>query len=436
MSHPTRSASTAASEDLFRRALAVASGGVHSPSRSYAAVGGGAPRFMVRGEGAYLFDADGHRYIDYLSGYGAIILGHAPERVVEAVRRVAPDGLLFGTPTPLEVELDERLCQVIPSVDRVRFTASGTEAVMTAIRLARAFTGKTKLVKFDGSYHGHSDPVLVSAGSGFSTLGIADSAGIPPGVMEDVISLPYNQIEPLEEVLFRQGAQVAAVLVEPVVGNFGLVPPKPGYLEALVEQAHAAGALVIFDEVITAFRFGYGAVQDRFGLRPDITVLGKIIGGGMPIGAYGARAEIMDLVAPLGPMYQDGTWAGHPLSMAAGLACLEALREEGLYARLERLGRRLAQGLRDAAGRAGVPVQVHQMGGAIALYFTGEPVDDFAGCERSDSERFARFFRAMLQRGVHLAPSKYEVWFVTAAHTEADVEQTLEAAAEAFRSLD
>lgn len=424
------------SEELFRRALAAASGGVHSPSRSYAAVGGGAPRFMVRGEGSSLFDADGRRYIDYLAGYGAIILGHAPPAVVEAVRRVAPDGLLFGTPTPLEVAMAERLCQAVPSMDRVRFTASGTEAVMTAIRLARAFTGRTRLIKFDGSYHGHSDPVLVAAGSGFSTLGLADSAGITPGVMQDVISLPYNRLEPLDQALEQHGDQVAAILVEPVVGNFGLVPPRPGFLEGLVDRARAAGALVIFDEVITAFRFGYGTVQERYGLEADITVLGKIIGGGMPIGAYGARAEIMDLVAPLGPMYQDGTWAGHPLSMAAGLACLEALQEPGLYDRLERLGARLAQGLRDRAARAGVPVQVNQMGGAVSLHFTDEPVEDLAGCERSDKARFARFFRAMLDRGIHLAPSPYEVWFVTAAHSEADVDQTLEAAGEAFATLE
>lgn len=427
---------TGGSEELFRRALAVASGGVHSPSRSYAAVGGGAPRFMVRGEGSSLFDADGRRYIDYLAGYGAVILGHAPPSVVEAVRRVAPDGLLFGTPTPLEVAMAERLCRAVPSIDRVRFTASGTEAVMTAIRLARAVTGRPRLIKFDGSYHGHSDPVLVAAGSGFSTLGLADSAGITPGVMQDVISLPYNRLEPLDQALKQHGDQVAAVLVEPVVGNFGLVPPRPGFLEGLVDRARAAGALVIFDEVITAFRFGYGAVQERYGLEADITVLGKIIGGGMPIGAYGARAEIMDQVAPLGPMYQDGTWAGHPLSMAAGLACLDALQEPGLYDRLEELGARLAQGLRDRAARAGVPVQVNQMGGAVSLYFTDEPVEDFAGCERSDTARFARFFRAMLDRGIHLAPSPYEVWFVTAAHSAADVDQTLEAAGEAFATLE
>lgn len=427
---------TGGSEELFRRALAVASGGVHSPSRSYAAVGGGAPRFMVRGEGSSLFDADGRRYIDYLAGYGAVILGHAPPSVVEAVRRVAPDGLLFGTPTPLEVAMAERLCRAVPSIDRVRFTASGTEAVMTAIRLARAVTGRPRLIKFDGSYHGHSDPVLVAAGSGFSTLGLADSAGITPGVMQDVISLPYNRLEPLDQALKQHGDQVAAVLVEPVVGNFGLVPPRPGFLEGLVDRARAAGALVIFDEVITAFRFGYGAVQERYGLEADITVLGKIIGGGMPIGAYGARAEIMDQVAPLGPMYQDGTWAGHPLSMAAGLACLDALQEPGLYDRLEELGARLAQGLRDRAARAGVPVQVNQMGGAVSLYFTDEPVEDFAGCERGDTARFARFFRAMLDRGIHLAPSPYEVWFVTAAHSAADVDQTLEAAGEAFATLE
>ncbi|HLT58897.1 MAG TPA: glutamate-1-semialdehyde 2,1-aminomutase [Limnochordales bacterium] len=423
------------SQDLFQRAVQHITGGVNSPSRSFDPVGLPHPVYMRRGQGAYLWDADGNRYIDYLGAYGALILGHAHPAVVEAVQKAAARGTVYGTPHELEVAFAERLKAAIPGVEKLRFVNSGTEAVMTAIRLARGATGRHKLVKFAGCYHGHSDPVLLDAGSGASTLGISDSAGVPPGVAADVITLPYNDPAALRQLMAEVGDQVAALLVEPVVGNFGIVEPEPGFLETVHETARAAGALVIYDEVITAFRFQYGAIQDVLGFRPDITVLGKIIGGGLPIGAYGGPAAIMDQVAPVGPVYQDGTFCGNPLSLAAGLACLQVLQEHGLYERLARLGHQLAAGLRAAAARHGVPAVVNQRGGALSVHFTREPVRDFAAVERSDAKAFARFFREMLAAGINLAPSIYEAWFITAAHTEEDIEYTLNAAERAFAAV-
>ncbi len=423
------------SRELFQRAVQHITGGVNSPSRSFAPVGMEHPIYMRRGQGAYLWDADGNRYIDYVGAYGALILGHAHPAVAEAVSKAAERGTVYGTPHELEITFAEHLKAHIPGVEKVRFVNSGTEAVMTAIRLARGATGRNKLVKFAGCYHGHSDPVLLGAGSGASTLGISDSAGVPPGVAADIITLPYNDPPALEGFMAECGDQVAAILVEPIVGNFGIVPPVPGFLETVHATARSAGALVIYDEVITAFRFRYGAIQDELGLRPDITVLGKIIGGGLPIGAYGGPAAIMDHVAPAGPVYQDGTFCGNPVSLAAGLACLQALKEHGLYDRLSRLGTALAGGLREAAARHGVPVIVNQKGGALSIHFTAEPVRDFAAVERSDAAAFARFFREMLASGINLAPSIYEAWFVTAAHTEDDIEYTLNAAGKAFAAV-
>ncbi|HEY8418368.1 MAG TPA: glutamate-1-semialdehyde 2,1-aminomutase [Limnochordales bacterium] len=423
------------SHDLFQRALQHITGGVNSPSRSFAPVGLPHPVYMRRGEGAYLWDADGNRYLDYVGAYGALILGHAHPVVVEAVQKAAERGTVYGTPHELEVAFAEHLKAVIPGIEKVRFVNTGTEAVMTAIRLARGVTGRHKLIKFAGCYHGHSDPVLLGAGSGASTLGLSDSAGVTPGVAADVITLPYNDPGSLKAVMAELGQQVAAILVEPLVGNFGIVPPEPGFLETVHATAAKAGVLVIYDEVITAFRFHYGAIQDQLGFRPDITVLGKIIGGGLPIGAYGGPAAIMDHVAPVGPVYQDGTFCGNPLSLAAGYACLQALREPGLYERLARLGQALARGLREAAARHGVPVVVNQRGGALSVHFTSEPVRDFAAVERSDAAAFALFFREMLAAGIHLAPSIYEAWFVSAAHTEEDIEFTVNAADRAFAAV-
>ncbi|HEY8485833.1 MAG TPA: glutamate-1-semialdehyde 2,1-aminomutase [Limnochordales bacterium] len=426
------------SRQWFRRAEQVIVGGVNSPSRSLEAVGGGAPPFMVRGEGAYLVDVDGRRYIDYVQGFGALILGHGHPALREAIQEAAAGGTLFGTCHPGEVLLAEALKAAAPEVvERVRFTASGTEAVMTAVRLARAATGRRLLVKFDGSYHGHFDAVLVGAGSGASTLGLDESAGVPDGVKADVLSLPYNDPEAFAAAVRRAGRDMACVLVEPVVGNFGLVLPRPGFLETVVEQAHRAGALVIFDEVITAFRFRPGAVYRELGVVPDLITFGKLVGGGLPIGAYAGPSRLMDLVAPKGPVYQDGTWAGNPASVAAGLAAVRVLTgQPELYARLEELGRQLAQGVRERARRWGVPAVVHQKGGAVCLYFTEEPdVTDFAGVARCDGRRFARFFQAMLRQGILLPPSPYEVWFLSAAHGPQEVERTLQAADRALKEL-
>ncbi len=421
---------------LYAEARQRIAGGVNSPSRGYEAVGGGHPTFIARGEGPYLYDVDGRRYIDYVAAYGALILGHAHPAIREAVAKAAAHGTVYGAPHALEVALAARLQEAIPSLELLRFVVSGTEAVMTAIRVARGFTGRPKIVKFAGCYHGHADPVLVAAGSGSSTLGIDESAGVTPGVKQDVITLPYNDTETLTAAFAAEGTEIAAVLVEPVVGNFGIVPPAPGFLEAIHQQAHRHGALVIWDEVITAFRFCYGSAQHLYGLQPDLTTLGKVIGGGLPIGAYGGRREVMAVVAPLGPVYQDGTLAGNPLSMAAGLACLEQLRQPGLYERLDQLGLRLAEGIGAAARRHGIPLQIGRLGGALSLYFGAqEPVRDFAGAAATDGRLFARFFRLMLQRGIHLAPSKYEAWFVTAAHGDEEIAATLEAVEWAFAHL-
>lgn len=423
------------SEELFREACRSIVGGVNSPSRSFAAVGGGAPRFIVRGEGAYLWDADGRRYIDYLAAFGAIILGHAHPRVVEAAHKAAQAGSVFGAPTPGEVALATKIRSAIPFIEKVRFTVSGTEAVMTALRLARAYTGREKILKFDGSYHGHSDAVLISAGSGSSTLGIDESLGVTAGVRADVISIPFNDTDALRAAVERWGLEIACVLIEPIVGNFGIVPPQPGFLQTVSELARSCGALVIWDEVITAFRFRYGSASELFGVEPDLATLGKLIGGGFPIGAYGGRADVMEQMAPLGAVYQDGTLAGNPVSMAAGLACLTELEESAPYERISRFAGRLAEAVRSAAAERGVPVQVNQFGGALSVHFTGQPVQDFASCEAGDDRLFSRFFQEMLARGIFLAPSIYEAWFVTAAHTEEDIAETEAAIAEAMAAL-
>ncbi|MFC4598551.1 glutamate-1-semialdehyde 2,1-aminomutase [Cohnella hongkongensis] len=429
------------SAQLYEEAQRHIVGGVNSPSRSFKAVGGGAPVFMERAEGAYFWDVDGNRYIDYLAAFGPIITGHAHPRVSEAIVRAAQNGTLYGTATEHEIRLAEALKAAIPSMDKVRFVNSGTEAVMTTIRVARAFTGRNKIIKFAGCYHGHADLVLVAAGSGPSTLGIPDSAGIPPSIASEVITVPFNELEGLRAALEHWRDQVAAVMVEPIVGNFGMVMPKPGFLEGLCRMARDAGALVIYDEVISAFRFHYGSAQtfpafaDQEAIRPDLTALGKIIGGGLPIGAYGGRADLMEMIAPLGPAYQAGTMAGNPASVLAGLACLEVLREPGVYARMEAQAARLCAGLQSLADRHGVPLTINRIVGAFSTHFCAGPVTNYEEAQRSDGERFGRFFRLMLERGVYLAPSKYEAWFLTTAHADADIDATLAAAEEAFREM-
>ncbi|WP_226683296.1 glutamate-1-semialdehyde 2,1-aminomutase [Sutcliffiella horikoshii] len=423
------------SQQIHEEALQHIVGGVNSPSRSYKAVGGGAPVVMERAEGAYFWDVDGNKYIDYLAAYGPIITGHAHPHITEAITKAAQTGILYGTPTPHEVRFAKMLKEAMPGMDKVRFVNSGTEAVMTTIRVARAYTGRDKIIKFAGCYHGHSDLVLVAAGSGPATLGTPDSAGVPKSIANEVITVPFNDIEPFREAMEKWGDQIAGVLVEPIVGNFGIVEPKPGFLQAVNDISHQAGALVIYDEVITAFRFMYGGAQDMLGITPDLTALGKIIGGGLPIGAYGGRAEIMEKVAPLGPAYQAGTMAGNPASILSGIACLEVLQKQGVYEHLDHIGRLLEEGILERAEKYGITITINRLKGALTIYFTDETVVNYEQAENTDGEQFAKFFKLMLHQGINLAPSKYEAWFVTTEHTEEDVRVTLDAVEHAFKEL-
>ncbi|RIM15219.1 glutamate-1-semialdehyde 2,1-aminomutase [Staphylococcus chromogenes] len=423
------------SENLQNQSNEYILGGVNSPSRSYKAVGGGAPVVMKKGQGAYLYDVDGNKYIDYLQAYGPIITGHAHPHITQAIQEQAALGVLYGTPTELEIEFARKLRAAIPSLEKMRFVNSGTEAVMTTIRVARAYTNRNKIIKFAGCYHGHSDLVLVAAGSGPSQLGSPDSAGVPKSVAQEVITVPFNNIDAFKEAMAHWGDQVAGVLVEPIVGNFGMVEPQPGFLEAVNEITHQYGGLVIYDEVITAFRFHYGAAQDLLGVYPDLTTFGKIVGGGLPIGGYGGRQDIMEQVAPLGPAYQAGTMAGNPLSMKAGIALLEVLEKEGVYEKLNQLGARLEEGLQASIDKYQIKATINRVRGALTVYFTDEKVTHYDQADQSDGEQFAKFFELMLQQGINLAPSKYEAWFLTTEHTEEDIDQTLKAADYAFQQL-
>ncbi|WP_088072981.1 glutamate-1-semialdehyde 2,1-aminomutase [Gottfriedia luciferensis] len=421
--------------EIHNEALEHIVGGVNSPSRSFKAVGGGAPVTMKRAKGAYFWDVDGNQYIDYLAAYGPIITGHAHPHITAAITKAAENGVLYGAPHELEVKFAKMLKEAIPSMDKVRFTNSGTESVMTTIRVARAYTGRTKIVKFAGCYHGHSDLVLVAAGSGPSTLGTPDSAGVPQSIANEVITVPFNDIEAYAETMEKWGNEVAGVLVEPIVGNFGIVEPKEGFLEAVNEITHEHGALVIYDEVITAFRFMYGGAQNLLGIEPDLTALGKIIGGGLPIGAYGGKREIMETVAPLGPAYQAGTMAGNPASIAAGIACLEVLKQDGVYEELDRLGALLEEGIQEKANEHNIHIKINRLKGALTVYFNVDEVTNYEEAKQSDGEVFGRFFKLLLEEGINLAPSKYEAWFLTTAHTEQDVIQTITAVGNAFQKL-
>ncbi|HGO3166223.1 TPA: glutamate-1-semialdehyde 2,1-aminomutase [Staphylococcus aureus] len=410
-------------------------GGVNSPSRSYKAVGGGAPVVMKEGRGAYLYDVDGNKFIDYLQAYGPIITGHAHPHITKAIQEQAAKGVLFGTPTELEIEFSKKLRDAIPSLEKIRFVNSGTEAVMTTIRVARAYTKRNKIIKFAGSYHGHSDLVLVAAGSGPSQLGSPDSAGVQESVAREVITVPFNDINAYKEAIEFWGDEIAAVLVEPIVGNFGMVMPQPGFLEEVNEISHNNGTLVIYDEVITAFRFHYGAAQDLLGVIPDLTAFGKIVGGGLPIGGYGGRQDIMEQVAPLGPAYQAGTMAGNPLSMKAGIALLEVLEQDGVYEKLDSLGQQLEEGLLKLIEKHNITATINRIYGSLTLYFTDEKVTHYDQVEHSDGEAFGKFFKLMLNQGINLAPSKFEAWFLTTEHTEEDIKQTLKAADYAFSQM-
>ena len=421
------------SKRLFTRAQKSIPGGVNSPVRAFRSVGG-TPRFIKSGKGSRIFDVDGSSYIDYVGSWGPLILGHCPAKVISALRGQLSRGTSFGASTENEVILAEMIAKAVPSIAKVRLVNSGTEATMSAIRLARAFTSRNKIIKFDGCYHGHVDSLLVKAGSGVATLGLPDSPGIQPQDCGSTISLPYNNAEIVQHVLDLNRSEVAAIIVEPVPGNMGTVSPAKGFLQRLRKLTREHGVLLIFDEVITGFRLSYGGAQEMLKVKPDLTCLGKIIGGGLPVGAYGGHKEIMKWVAPEGPVYQAGTLSGNPLAVAAGIAAIKSLKKAGIYTRLERLTAELVSGMQKAAESAGIPVQINSIGSMFTVFFTSSPVTDFRTAKSCDLEQYSRFFNAMLKRGVYFPPSQFETCFMSVAHTRADIKSTVEAAREAFKA--
>jgi glutamate-1-semialdehyde 2,1-aminomutase len=421
-------------DELFARAQRTIPAGVNSPVRAFRSVGG-TPRFIVRGEGAYLWDADGKRYIDYVGSWGPAILGHAHPAVVKAVVDIAPKGLSFGAPTEIEIEMAETLVRLLPSIELVRLVSSGTEATMSALRLARGYTGRDKIVKFEGCYHGHGDSLLVKAGSGALTFGQPSSAGIPPAIANETIVLPYNDIGAVEAMFAAEGEHIACIIVEPIVGNMNLIMPRPGFLAGLRRVCDAHGAVLIFDEVMTGFRVHPRGVQGLYGITPDLTTLGKVIGGGMPVGAFGGKRAIMERIAPLGPVYQAGTLSGNPVAVAAGLATLAAIQAPGFYERLAATTKSLTDGLAAAARRAGVGFCAQSVGGMFGLYFAAAVPDTYDTVMAGDKARFNQFFHAMLDAGVYFAPSAFEAGFVSAAHTAEDIAATIKRAEAAFSAL-
>ena len=423
------------SRQLFRRAQERIPGGVNSPARAFKSVGGDPP-FIARAEGARLWDVDGNEYLDYVGSWGPMLLGHRHPAVIAALEEALAGGTSFGAPTEREVEMAETIAALVPSIETVRLVNSGTEATMSALRVARGFTGRELAIKFEGNYHGHVDSLLVKAGSGLATLGISDSAGVPAGFAATTIPLPYNSVAAVERAFRGQGEKIAAVIVEPVVGNMGCVPPQPGFLEALRALCSQYGAVLIFDEVMTGFRVALGGAQERFGVTPDMTTLGKVIGGGLPVGAFGGRREIMAAAAPLGPVYQAGTLSGNPAAVTAGLATLRLLRgNPHIYAKLEALGARLQAGVAAAAADAGAALTVNRVGSMITFFFTGRDVCDWSGASSSDTQKFAQFFRRMLESGIYLPCSQFEAAFLCAAMTQEDIDRTVACARRAFADM-
>ncbi len=423
------------SHDLFQQAQKTIPGGVNSPVRAFKGVGGD-PVYFKKGEGAYLYDEDDNRYIDYVASWGPMIMGHAHPEVVKAVQDAAANGLGFGAPTQIETDMAELVCQLVPSIEMIRMVSSGTEATMSAIRLARGYTHRDKIVKFEGCYHGHSDSLLVKAGSGALTFGVPSSPGVPASLSEHTITLTYNDSAQVREVFADIGEQIAAIIVEPVAGNMNCIPPVAGFLETLREVCDQSGSVLIFDEVMTGFRVSKGGAQTHYGITPDLTTLGKVIGGGLPVGAFGGKKEIMQEISPLGPVYQAGTLSGNPLSMAAGMTTLNLVSQNGVHEDLDAKAKRLVTGIVTQAKEAGVAMTSNQVGGMFGLFFSEEEkITGFAQVTKSDQERFKKFFHGMLDEGVYLAPSAYEAGFVSAAHTNDDIDATIAAAGRVFKSL-
>ena len=422
------------SKRLFEEACELIPGGVNSPVRAFKAVGDH-PVFIERGEGAYLYDVDGNKYVDYICSWGPLLLGHQPEAVSKAVMTTLTKGSTYGAPTGIEVEMAKKIVDAVPSVEMVRMVSSGTEATMSALRLARGYTGRNKIVKFEGCYHGHADHLLIKAGSGALTFGVPSSPGVPESIASETLTAQYNDIDSVKALFAQYPGQIAAVIVEPIAGNMGLVLPKEGFLEGLREVTAEHGALLIFDEVISGFRASFGGAQKVYNIMPDLTCMGKIIGGGLPVGAYGGKKEIMMHVAPVGPVYQAGTLSGNPLAMAAGMAILDELAKPGVYEAIEAKTKKLVDGLRQAADQAGVKVSINHSASLFTIFFTETPVDSYAAAMTSNTEQFKVFFQAMLDQGYYLPPSQFECWFVSQAHSDADIDNTILAAEKAFQAV-